>query len=153
MTEMIKLAYSEHMNKNEIIDIAPLEIALHQLEKAYGFSKSELAINSEDLFEQFRNSTIQCFEFTFELAVGFTKRKLELILPKSQNLDFMDFKEIIREAAVAGLIQNPERWFDFRKFRNLSSHAYNKSKAELIYGAAKDLIEEVSFLKKNLGKK
>ena len=46
------------------IDFSPLASAIHQLEKSIAFATSELAENDEDLFEQFRNSVIQCFEFT-----------------------------------------------------------------------------------------
>lgn len=140
------------MNKNEDLDLNSLESALTQLEKAYAFSKSDLAKSNEDLFEQFRNSTIQCFEFTFELAVIFIKRKLSLILPRTENMDLKDYKDVIREAARAGLIGEPENWFNFRKFRNLSSHAYDKSKAELVYGATENLIQEAQLLIKVLKK-
>ena len=137
------------MNK-KLLDISSLESAIAQLQKAYDFSISKIAVENKDLFEQFRNSTVQCFEFTFELSWKFIKRILELEHPNPQQIDQMDYKDLIREAATRGLINNPEVWFEFRRLRNISSHAYDRSKAEQVYLASTDFLKESSVLLKNL---
>lgn len=137
------------MNK-KLLDINSLESAISQLQKAYDFSISKIAVENKDLFEQFRNSTVQCFEFTFELSWKFIKRILELEHPISEQIDQMDYKDLIREAATRGLINSPEVWFEFRRLRNISSHAYDRSKAEQVYLAATNLLKEANILLKNL---
>lgn len=49
------------------LELTPLEKAVQQLKDAIAFSCSELAKRDHKLFVQFRNSVIQCFEFTYEL--------------------------------------------------------------------------------------
>jgi nucleotidyltransferase substrate binding protein (TIGR01987 family) len=126
------------------LDFSPFDSAIQQLEKALKYSTSELAKNP-DLFEQFRNSTVQCFEFTYELAWKNLQRKLEQTHPDPQIVDKMDFKDLIRECAQRGYIQNPELWFEFRRLRNISSHAYDKAKADQVYLKAQDLVNEAKF--------
>jgi len=45
--------------------------------------------------------------FVFELATKFIKRKLEQIVANPEGVDQLDFKELIRVAAIAGLIEDP----------------------------------------------
>jgi nucleotidyltransferase substrate binding protein (TIGR01987 family) len=137
---------------SENLDLSPLKKVLAQLEKAYNFSISDMAKNDEDLYEQFRNSTLQCYEFTFELSWKFIKRKIEQDHPSPEQVDSWDYKELIREAAIRKLITSPEIWFNFRKLRNLSSHAYDQSKAILVYSSAKGLLIEATFLLNQLSK-
>jgi nucleotidyltransferase substrate binding protein (TIGR01987 family) len=127
------------------LDFTSLESAIRQLEKAYWFSTSNLAKDAE-LFEQFRNSTVQCFEYTYELAWKYLQRKLELVHPNPQTIDQLEFKDLIREGAQRGYIKTPELWFEFRRLRNISSHAYDKSKAEQVYSKAYDLLIEAKVL-------
>ena len=122
------------------------ESAIKQLEKALTFSQSDMAKNDSDLFEQFRNSTVQCFEYTYELSWKIIKRQLESSHPNPSVIDTWDFKDLIREAAVAGLIDKPEAWFEFRRLRNISSHAYDKLKAEEVYRKAQDLLNSAKFI-------
>ncbi|OFZ30023.1 MAG: hypothetical protein A2622_09200 [Bdellovibrionales bacterium RIFCSPHIGHO2_01_FULL_40_29] len=128
-----------------ILDFSALESAANQLEKALKYSTSDLA-KDVNLFEQFRNSTVQCFEYTYELAWKFLQRKLEQVHPNPQIIDELEFKDLIREGAQRGYIQTPELWFEFRRLRNLSSHAYDKAKAEQVYAKASDLLIESKFL-------
>lgn len=131
---------------SEQLDISPLEDAIDQLRKAIDFSTSDLAKSDAELFEQFRNSTVQCYEFTFELSWKFIKRKIELEHPSPDQVDRWGYKELIREAAVRGLIRSPDLWFDFRRYRNLSSHTYDRSKANQVYSSASDLLDASTFL-------
>lgn len=118
-----------------------LESAITQLDRALGFSKSDLG-KDPDLFEQFRNSTVQCFEFTYELSWKSLQRKIEQVHPDPARVDEMEFKDLIREGAVRGYIRSPELWFEFRRLRNISSHAYDRVKADEVFGKAPDLLAE-----------
>lgn len=83
------------------LDFSALDGATRQLEKALQFSVSDLAKNPE-LFEQFRNSAVQCFKYTYELAWKFLQRKLEMIHPNPQIIDELEFKDLTREGAQRG---------------------------------------------------
>lgn len=127
------------------LDFSSLDSAIKQLEVAHNYSTSDLA-KDIGLFKQFRNSTVQCFEYTYELAWKPLQRKLEQVHPNPQIIDEYEFKDLIREAAVRGYIKTPELWFEFRRLRNLSSHAYDRSKAEQVYAKAQDLLTEAKYL-------
>lgn len=127
------------------LDFSSLDSAVKQLEKALNYSVSNLA-KDPGLFEQFRNSTVQCFEYTYELAWKYLQRKLEQVHPNPQIIDELEFKDLIREGALRGYIKTPELWFEFRRLRNISSHAYDKLKAEQVYARAQDLLVEAKDL-------
>ena len=61
------------------IDASPLANALHQLETSINYFHSDLA-KDPNLRLQFRNSSIQCFEFTYELSYKLIRRQLEQII-------------------------------------------------------------------------
>lgn len=127
------------------LDFSSLESAASQLEKALTYATSDLA-KDVNLFEQFRNSTVQCFEYTYELAWKYLQRKLEQVHPNPQIIDELEFKDLIREGAQRGYVKTPELWFEFRRLRNISSHAYDRLKAEQVYSKAQDLLVEAQFL-------
>jgi len=82
--------------------------------------------------EPMRESTIQRFEYTFELAW-----KLMSSILKDQSLSTYGVKNIIRESAKLGIIQDVQRWFDFALARNLASHIYKEEIAIQVHETAK----------------
>lgn len=118
------------------LHLAPLEKAIDSLKEAIEFSHSELAKQDTRLFRQFRNSVIQCFEFTYELCWKMLKRQLQLDAPNSSRIDELNFNDMIREGAVRGLIHDPIAWMQFRKERNATSHTYNENMAQEVYQTA-----------------
>ena len=88
--------------------------------------------SSSEEQEIFRDSLIQRFEFTLELA----KNLIRDILRESgvEDIRLATPKDIFSESFRAGLIDNYEIWFQMIKDRNLSSHTYNESLAEDILG-------------------
>lgn len=118
------------------LELSPLINALLQLEEAIAYSQSEMAKQDARLFKQFRNSVIQCFEFTYELSWKMIKRQLSLDLPNPSNLDAFNFNDLMREAAQYGLIDDPGPWIRFRKERNVTSHTYNENLADEVYQIA-----------------
>jgi nucleotidyltransferase substrate binding protein (TIGR01987 family) len=110
--------------------------ALSQLEKALGYARKEEA-GDRDLFEQFRNSTIQTFEYSFELAYKLLKRTLAEISASEDEIESLSFNDLIRSAARSGFIDAPESWFAFRVARNKTSHGYEEAFAQEAYETAK----------------
>jgi len=123
------------MQEGQKIIITPLEKAIQTLD--------EILVMPKDVIV--RDATIQRFEYTFELAIKFLKRYLET-LPEGQDVDQLNYRDLIRLGAEAGVVENVEAWFDYREARNVTSHAYNENKADEVYEAAKKFLPDVKFL-------
>jgi len=133
------------------IDFSPLGCAIEQLEKSIAFSTSEMAEKNDDLFEQFRNSVIQCFEFTYELSHKMLARYLEETAANPEEIDLSTFQNIIRIGNEKGLLRSDWlEWRDYRQARTNSSHTYNRTKAEAVYEIAFDFLEEAKYLYQQL---
>ena len=82
-----------------------------------------------------QDATIQRFEFTFELAWKLMKTILE-----EEGIKVVSPKNVIREGATIGLIDDPQKWFVFLKNKNLSVHTYKEEIAQKVYKSAKEFI-------------
>src|ERR1035437_9307049 len=103
------------------IDFSPLASAISQLEKSITYATSEMAENNDGLFEQFRNSVIQCFEFTYELSHKMLKRYLEATAANPEEIDLSTFQNIIRIGNEKGLLRSDWTvWRDYRLARSNS---------------------------------
>jgi nucleotidyltransferase substrate binding protein (TIGR01987 family) len=100
------------------IDISTFLSAYQQFHNALPTAKSDLE----------KAGMIQYFEFTYELAWKTLKRILEV---RGKQLNSP--KPIFREAALEGLIDDPELWFEFLEDRNNTVHTYNKNIADDIF--------------------
>lgn len=127
-----------------MLDLTSLEKALNSLERAVERSQKI----PED--EEVRDSVIQRFEYTYELSWKMLKRQLQIDSQTPVSIDAMGFKEMIREGAERGLISNPEAWFAYRRQRNVTSHAYNETKAVSVYETAVNFIQDAKALLQNL---
>jgi nucleotidyltransferase substrate binding protein (TIGR01987 family) len=128
------------------LDFSPLENAISQLEKSLRFATSPVADDPE-LFEQLRNSVIQCFEFTYELSHKMLRRFLEETGASPDETDLGTFQNLIRTGNERGLLRSDWlRWRLYRQARTDSSHTYDRTKAEAVYAIAPDFLEEAKFL-------
>jgi nucleotidyltransferase substrate binding protein (TIGR01987 family) len=82
-----------------------------------------------------KDATIQRFEFTFELGW-----KMMQTLVNESTKEVYGPKQVIREAAKLGLIDDPVKWFEFLTMRNLSVHTYKEDLAQEVYIRAKEFI-------------
>lgn len=112
------------------LDLSSLRLALASLDRA--IARSRQAPEDEEL----RDAVIQRFEYSYELCWRMLKRRLELDLPTPAEADRLSFPELIREAAERGLVEAPERWFEYRRQRNVTAHTYDRSKAESVHATA-----------------
>ena len=90
----------------------------------------------------FRDAGIQRFEFCVELAWKVSKKHMGSVSSAP--------KVVIREMAQAGLINDPEVWFNFLEARNLSSHSYDEEVAKKIQSIFNNFYIEADLLLKNL---
>jgi nucleotidyltransferase substrate binding protein (TIGR01987 family) len=79
--------------------------------------------------EFMRDSVIQRFEFTYELAWNMLKERLDL-----EGIAVRTPRETWQQALLAGMIVDGNRWSDMQKLRNLTSHTYDEALADQVYG-------------------
>ena len=113
-----------------------------------------MAQHNDDLFEQLRNSVIQCFEFTYELSWKMLKRYLQESTANPDEIDTSSFQNLIRMGNEQGLLRSDWlRWKIYRQARTNSSHAYDADKAVKVYEIAPDFLEEARYLHQQLTRK
>ncbi|CAN5294406.1 nucleotidyltransferase substrate binding protein [soil metagenome] len=123
---------------NEKLILTAFRRALQTLEDAVAKPKDEFI----------RDATIKRFEYTYELAWKLIKRALEL----SAETDFsaLSRRDLFREAAKRGLIDDPLVWFEYTESRNKTSHTYNERVADLVYDEAVEFLVDGKTLLKRL---
>ena len=133
------------------LDYSPLAGAISQLEKSLKYASSEMAQQDAGLFEQLRNSVIQCFEFTYELSHKMLKRYLEETAPSPDEIDLSTFQNLIRTGNEKGLLRSDwSKWKNYRQARTDSSHTYDEDKALAVYVVAPDFLDEARYLYQKL---
>ena len=129
------------------IDYSPLGNAISQLEKSLEYAGSPMAKDDPGLFEQLRNSVIQCFEFTYELSHKMLKRYLEDTAASPDEFDLSTFQNLIRTGNEKGLLRSDWLcWKTYRQARTDSSHTYDVDRAEAVYKVAPDFLQEAKYL-------
>ncbi len=131
------------------LDLSSLRDALAALNTSLRYLESDLAADP-GLRDQFRAAAIQAFEFTYELAFKFMKRQLEQIVPVPAAVDEMTFMQVVRASAEAGLVADVSRFHDYREARNITSHSYDRHKAERIAAELPRFAQDVEALLEQL---
>lgn len=120
------------------LDLTSLEKAVESMKAAANVAsdKGFMSRLSAEQSDTVRAGVIQNFEFTYELCWKFIQRWLK----ENKHLEEADLprtrKELFRMAARHGLIDHPERWFDYGNARNITAHIYDANKARVVYEAA-----------------
>ncbi len=136
------------------LDFSPLQNAIGQLEKSLEYANSPMAKEDSGLFEQLRNSVIQCFEFTYELSHKMLKRYLKETVASPDEIDLVTFANLIRTGNEKNLLRSDwTRWKAYRQARTDSSHTYDEDKAVAVYQIASDFLEEARYLYQRLTQK
>ena len=90
--------------------------------RAYSLLREALEFQIEELNQLEREGVIQRFEFTFELSWQLLKDRMEY---DGMSISPITPRNVIREAASSGLIEDGETWIDMLTDRNRMSHTYN----------------------------
>ncbi len=93
---------------------------------------------------------VQNFEFGYELGWKMLKRQLERELPSADQVDGLNFRDLVRMGHERGLIDEPPQWFRFRELRNVVSHTYDRRKAAQVVEGAADLMTALERLLQSL---
>ena len=128
------------------MDLTKLRQAIETLETALRCSQiPHLADMDERLPQVIRAAVIQHFEFTFELSWKLLERLLSEKLGASA-VKHLTNKALFRIAAERLLLEEPQRWFTYLDARNKTSHTYNKSVAEDVYGKIPVFLDDAKKL-------
>ena len=135
------------------LDYSSLESAVAQLQGSFGYLHSDLAREDAGLRAQFRAATIQAFEFTYELAVKTIRRQLAQVVANPDVLRMIDFADLMRDAADAGLVRDAPSWMRYREMRNRTSHTYDADRAEETVAAMDEFLSDMRHLLDALGER
>jgi nucleotidyltransferase substrate binding protein (TIGR01987 family) len=118
---------------------------LAQLEEGLSLAKQPGAL------EIVRDGVIQRFGCSYELSWKMLRRYLELTESAPQNVDALSFGDLIRVGFERGLLRSSyDVWAEFRRARGATSHAYDRRKAEHVYGVIPAFLAESRFLYEKL---
>lgn len=132
------------MAQNRIV-FTSLREALHSLELALQEPTDDL----NDVRKQmFKDSIIQRFEYTYELAWKALKRCLEQ--ETQESLDDIGRRDLFRRAFEFGWINDPSVWFAYQEARNQTSHAYDRQIAQGVYDTVKPFSVDAKHLLEQL---
>ncbi|MCL2608317.1 MAG: nucleotidyltransferase substrate binding protein [Treponema sp.] len=87
----------------------------------------ELA-KSRELSALEKQGAVKSFEFTFELAWNMMKDYLE----EQGIAGIIGSKNAIRHAFSNGILENEQIWMEMVKSRNISSHTYDETTAQMV---------------------
>lgn len=132
------------------LDYSALQKACGQLETSMAYYESDQSRQDAGLRLQFRSSVIHSFEYTYEVAIKMIRRQLDQIVANPGELREMNFMDLIRRAADAGLITSVPAYKIFREKRNTTSHTYHEDTAEAVLEGMHDFLAEICFLLKEL---
>lgn len=126
-----------------VLDLSSLQKAVASLQRALVRAKAD----AEDT--ELRDACIQRFEYTFELAWKMLKRQLEAEIENKVEVDSYSKKTLFRIGAERGLIGDPKPWFNYLDKRNLTTHTYDESNAQLVYSVVNQfMLDTEDFLKR-----
>lgn len=132
------------------IDLSPLVNALCQLQEALRFWHGLPA--DAALKPHLRSAVIQSFEFTYELSVRMLRRVLIERSEAANLVTDLSFNDLLRKAADAGLMTEPELWRQWREMRNSTSHTYDEAKAAEVAAGVDRFAAGATVLLANLEK-
>lgn len=132
-----------------MLDLASLKKAISSLKEALECYYMEPSGVPEDIL---RDSVIQRFVYTYELAWKLMKRWLEINIG-STYVDGISRRELFRLATESQLISNPKKWFSFHAARNQTSHIYDLAIACDVFKEAVAFAEAVDAFYLELDKR
>jgi nucleotidyltransferase substrate binding protein (TIGR01987 family) len=102
--------------------------------------------------EVFRNAIIKGYELSQETAFKLLKKALKAYGHGSKKLETTPIKDILRLAAVHGLmtLDEVERWFAYRDNRNNTAHDYGEAFANQTLALMPSFLEDISRLAQTL---
>jgi nucleotidyltransferase substrate binding protein (TIGR01987 family) len=130
------------------LDLSPLRQALSSLEDGLDVVRNADWFRQQD--EKVRNTliagVIQNFEFVYEISTKMLRRRLEMDALNPTEVDFANFRDVLRIAAEKGLIRDVQAWFEYRQMRNITAHTYDHQKAQQVYAGTQAFLHDARAL-------
>jgi len=126
-----------------MLDLTSLKNAIQSLDNAVSVVQNSEVMRQTpgNIREVIEAGVIQNFEFTYELCWKFMVRWIsQEISPEEASPRTK--RDIFRTAARYGLIRDPKPWFRYAEARNMTSHAYDRKKAETVLAIAGELLSD-----------
>lgn len=119
------------------LEISSLKKGIASLERAINVAVGKQADDktSIDEMETIAAGVIQNFEFTYELCWKFMKRWIEENI-NSESIDGVTRRELFRVSTENKLILDVNKWMEFHKARNCTSHIYDEKIASDVFAAS-----------------
>lgn len=134
-----------------------LYLNLDQLHRCIRTLESSLALYTQaepDSIDQevFRNAIVKGYELTQETAFKLIKKALKAYGHGGRKLETTPIKDLLRLAAVHGLMTLPEveRWFQYRDNRNNTAHDYGEAFAHETLRLIPPFLQDMATLAKVL---
>jgi len=123
------------------LDLTSFHKAINSLDTAIKVYQSYLSGEEKaaDFIQTLKAGVVQNFEFTYELSWKFMRRWIEVNIG-SYVVDGVTRRELFRQAAENRLITDIEKWMDFNKARNITSHTYDEKMADAVVANALEFI-------------
>ncbi|TKJ33187.1 MAG: nucleotidyltransferase [Planctomycetes bacterium B3_Pla] len=131
-----------------MLELASFGKVIGLLKESMDWYRDESAVAPREIL---RDSVIQRFEYTYELAWKMMKRWLEINIGASY-VDGISRKELFRMAAEQRLIDDPVKWFEYHEARNQTSHIYDESVAQDVFNVVGSFLDDVKKFFKTLEK-
>ncbi len=112
------------------LDTDTLARCIQTLEKSL-LKLTEAEAGSID-YEVYRNAVIKGFELTLEVGGKLLRKALKMFAAAPRPVDELTYKDVFRQAAKHGLLDDAAvtRWFAYRDNRNSTAHDYGEKLAE-----------------------
>lgn len=131
-----------------VLDLGALRNAVRSLEdsqEVVGDGKW-FGQQSEKIQDTLTAGVIQNFEFVYEISIKMIRRQIELEAASPAEAGQSDFRDLIRIAAEKGIVADADAWFTYRRMRNLTSHTYDRQKAQQVYRQTLAFIQDARSL-------
>jgi nucleotidyltransferase substrate binding protein (TIGR01987 family) len=122
-----------------MLELSGFRKAIDSLKESMRWYEKE---NCDTPLDILRDSVIQRFEYTYELAWKMMKRWLEANLSATE-VDGVARRELFRIAAQQQLVTDPLEWFKYHQARNMTSHIYDEATAEQVFSVISSFIDDV----------
>lgn len=126
----------------------PEQLDLTALTRATAALKVALDEYDKDASNEFvRDACIQRFEYCYDLSAKMVRRYLSMVAANPGEIQEMTFQAQIREGHTQAILKNSwDQWWQYRDYRNKTSHGYNLAVALEIMESLPVFYQEVDYL-------
>ena len=137
-----------------MMDLRPMQSAVASLTESLALIDEHRDQYSEPMQLLMQRGLIQAFEYTYSLSILMMTRHLTEHASLPDKRDLSSFEELIRVADEHQLLLSPfATWKAYRNARNLTSHTYDRAKADTVAATAREFEREAKHLVARLQEK